>query len=83
MVVVHTVLLDPLPKGLGHFSHVCRATPIYLAFPVIDNILLLFIGDLVFGRHQQRLEGVYPLKTNLYGHVFEDLQIHTHIGLLF
>ena len=27
----------------------------------------------LFGMHQQWFEGVYPLETNLYGHVFEDL----------
>ena len=45
------VFFDPLPEGPGCFPDVRGVTTISLAFPVVDNVLLLFCGDLVFGMH--------------------------------
>ena len=66
------MFLGSLPKGSRGFSYI-GGTAICLAFPVIDNILLLFEWDFVFRMHQHGFEGVYPFETNLYSSVFEDL----------
>ena len=46
-----TVFLDPLSESPGCLPNIRRFTPICLAFPVVDNILLLVDGDFVFGMH--------------------------------
>ena len=59
------MFLDPLSKSSRSFSDIGGLAPICLAFPIVDNILLLVCGDLVFGVHEHGFEGVYPLETNL------------------
>ena len=67
------MFLDPFSESSRSFSKVRGLTPICLAFPVVDNILLSICGVLVFGVHEQGFEGVYPLEKNLYSDVLEDL----------
>ena len=59
-----TVFLDPLSESSRCLPDI-RLAPICLAFPVVDNILLVS-GDFVFGMHQHGLEGVHSFETNLY-----------------
>ena len=66
------VFLDLLSESSRCFPDVGGLTPICLAFPAVDNILLLVNGDFVFGVHEHGFEGVHPFETNLYGGVLED-----------
>ena len=67
-----TVFLDPLTEGCRCFSDIGRLTPICLAFPVVDNVLVLVEWNFVFGEHEYGFEGVDSLETNLYSSVLKD-----------
>ena len=66
------MFLDPFPEGSRGFPNIGSLTSVCLAFPVIDNVFLLFLWDFVFGMHEHRFKCVDSLITNLYSSVFEN-----------
>ena len=64
-----TMFLYPFTKSPGGLPNIGGLASICLAFSVVDYILLLVNGDLVFGILQHRLESVDSFETYLYSSV--------------